>query len=624
MTSCLTISRLALDIFLKHYYKKEIIPIINNKKIYSDIKLAYYGGITEVYKPYGENLYYYDVNSLYPYVALQDMPGLSCTYVEFNLRSANLMDLFGYFYCEIESSLNYLGLLPVRDKGTLIFPNGKWSGWYFSEQLKFAALNGYKINVIKGYNFNREKDVFKSYVESLYKYKSSDNQTIKAISKLLLNSLLGRFGLDINKYVTHLVDKETFMQIATTRLISSEKPITDDISLVTYNPEVDYDMATSFGIDIVKLMNMKTNIPQDREIYYNNVSIVIAAAVTAYGRIHISKIKQDILNIGGNIYYSDTDSIVTNIELPKNMVDSKELGKLKLEHLVKRGYFITSKTYCLVIDDNNHIIKSSGAESTSLTLEDFVLMLKGIPVKTSFKTTSEIDFLEGSVIIKNVSITIDPNSYTKRNKVYNSNGIWFDTTPLIIPELEKKIELSIVKYFKPNLDLILFIKPALALILFVLHDYNYVLINNIKKDFKRVNLKSTQSHSTYYEALSDKDLKLIFDNLNSNINDIKSKLDKLSIYDKYLLDLVIQLKNKAFETDYKISNMYVNKYWFIYNIMRDILILVLFVLAYIAYILSKSFDDYDENIDINNDNIDINNDNHNNITQKDSKIEIYD
>lgn len=38
-----------------------------------------------------------------------------------------------------------------------------------SEELKFASKNGYKIEVLRGYNFNKNKDVFKSYVEEVYK-----------------------------------------------------------------------------------------------------------------------------------------------------------------------------------------------------------------------------------------------------------------------------------------------------------------------------------------------------------------------------------------------------------------------------------------------------------------------
>lgn len=71
-----TISRLAFDIYMANYYKNNIAQI-SNLEIWSFIKEGYYGGISEVYKPYGSNLYYYDVNSLYPFAALNDMPGLS-------------------------------------------------------------------------------------------------------------------------------------------------------------------------------------------------------------------------------------------------------------------------------------------------------------------------------------------------------------------------------------------------------------------------------------------------------------------------------------------------------------------------------------------------------------------
>lgn len=80
----------------------------------------------------------------------------------------------------------------------------------------------------------------------------------------------------------------------------------------------------------------------------NNSSIAITAVVTAYARIHMSKLKLYILSKSGSIYYTDTNSIVTNIELDEHLVDKNELGKLKLEHKVKKGIFITNKTYCLI------------------------------------------------------------------------------------------------------------------------------------------------------------------------------------------------------------------------------------------------------------------------------------
>ena len=114
MTGSITISGLAVRTFLKDFYNKNI-PNINKTSIYRDIKEGYYGGITEVYKPIGRNLYYYDVNSLYPYVALQDMPGLTCKKLLFYNNSTEIDNLFGFFYCSIDTPLDiYLGLLPLR------------------------------------------------------------------------------------------------------------------------------------------------------------------------------------------------------------------------------------------------------------------------------------------------------------------------------------------------------------------------------------------------------------------------------------------------------------------------------------------------------------------------------
>jgi hypothetical protein len=129
MTECLTVSGIAMRIFLTKYYnqKNEAIPLITNKAVFDDIHSAYYGGRVEVYNPIitpGQNAYYYDVNSLYPYASLNQMPGVNCTYVERITPKLELANLFGFFYCKIKSSGNYLGLLPIRTKTSLIFPVG--------------------------------------------------------------------------------------------------------------------------------------------------------------------------------------------------------------------------------------------------------------------------------------------------------------------------------------------------------------------------------------------------------------------------------------------------------------------------------------------------------------------
>jgi len=65
----LTVSALALSIYRTNYYDQESWPIhIPSRNEDSFIRRGYYGGHADAYMPYGENFYYYDVNSLYPYI----------------------------------------------------------------------------------------------------------------------------------------------------------------------------------------------------------------------------------------------------------------------------------------------------------------------------------------------------------------------------------------------------------------------------------------------------------------------------------------------------------------------------------------------------------------------------
>ena len=144
------------------------------------------------------------------------MCGLNCAKVNYlsvydrqDMTDPVIVDidnLFGFFYCEIETPNNiYLGLLPFRTKTGIEFPLGKWSGWYFSEELKFAKEHGYEIQVIKGYNFDYLENVFVKFVEELYDKRLNSNGIAKIINKIILNSGFGRFGLSIIKPETDIL-----------------------------------------------------------------------------------------------------------------------------------------------------------------------------------------------------------------------------------------------------------------------------------------------------------------------------------------------------------------------------------------------------------------------------------
>ena len=66
----------------------------------------------------------------------------------------------------------------------------------------------------------------------------------------------------------------------------------------------------------------------------------------------------------------------------------------KLEHKVKRGYFISSKTYCLILEDYKPIIKYKVADNHGLTEDDFIKLYEGCTIKVSEKNHLKV-ILEG-------------------------------------------------------------------------------------------------------------------------------------------------------------------------------------------------------------------------------------
>jgi hypothetical protein len=289
--------------------------------------------------------------------------------------------------------------------------------------LKFAKKNDYEINIIKGYNFNRVSNVFSKYVKDLYKLKLEIIGAERAINKSLLNNLLGRFGMNIIKPKTETVSQDKLDFILSTREIKSFHEITKNDYLVTYIPVINKDICNEHGIDYIKVLTSEKNIDIEKnKDIFRDVSIAISAMVTSYARIFMNNIKLQILNNNGNLYYSDTDSIVTNIDLKllSNNLVGPNLGQFKLEYIIKKGYFITNKLYCLVLNNGKVIIKSKGVDDDSLSLQDFKDMYYRTQNIKGTKLSSKINYKEGSVSISEKEINLSCNAYSKRTKIYNN------------------------------------------------------------------------------------------------------------------------------------------------------------------------------------------------------------
>jgi hypothetical protein len=238
-------------------------------------------------------------------------------------------------------------------------------------------INQAKITVQFGYKFEKGVDIFKEYINHYFKLKSEaeehKNEGKRTLAKLMLNSLYGRFGLKYQDTKTEIVKTSTALDLILKRKMLSNIIIDKemDLELVKYNLEPSDILKDLYPKSYFKLMQEK-----NKEEFIEK-SVPIAAMITYLARMYMHPF---LYNIKNECYYTYTDSAVLKYPLDPKYVGNK-LGQFKYLGKIKKGYFLSPKLYCLILEDGNTIIKSKGIPSKYLTEQDFIEMLYGINKK---------------------------------------------------------------------------------------------------------------------------------------------------------------------------------------------------------------------------------------------------
>lgn len=362
-----TLSSLAFALFRTLFINKDTIPQLSGQ-IAKDIRDSYTGGAVDMYiprPPKGVKIFGYDVNALYPYVMKEyDMPTGKPVLFQGNIRAID-PNAFGFFYCKIIAPNNLKHPIlqtHVKTKSgyRTMAPLGSWNDMIFSAEMDNAMKYGYKFEILWGYKF-KPKNIFNGYVNLLYPFrlKFPKSNPLNYIAKLLLNSLYGRFGMD--DAFSDITIFNNKMKLNKFLKQHSDSDILDIMELgnkflVKHRFEEKNEKTMLYG-------NLETH----------NVSIGIAAAITAYARIHMSQFKN---NPNFILYYSDTDSIYIDRPLPDYLVSDTILGKMKLECILTDAIFLAPKVYYLETEDDNIIYKVKGLKhEVKLIKNDFENLL---------------------------------------------------------------------------------------------------------------------------------------------------------------------------------------------------------------------------------------------------------
>jgi hypothetical protein len=387
---------------------EENIPQLSGN-IADDIRSGYTGGSCDVFIPVSDPnkiLKCYDVNSLYPsQMRDKPMPIGKPTYFNGNIRSVD-PNAFGFFYCEIIAPDNIKHPIIQTHVKTnsgirTISPLGQWEDMIFSEEMDNAIKYGYQFNILWGYTF-KKGFIFKEYVDFLYSLRQQypKSHPMNFIAKILLNSLYGRFGMDDNFLEVNIIHKDYYSDF--------ENRFLDNI--LSTEELGDYKLVTHKTIE--------ENINNDEATH--NISIGIAAAITAYARIHMSQFKN---NPDINLYYTDTDSIYTDSDLDHKFLSGTILGKLKLENVCNKAIFLAPKLYCLETEDGRVIYKVKGLKhEIKMTMDDFELLLNKNTTVEKIQEKWMKNLSEGHIKLLNSIYTLKITD-NKRRLIYKKGKL---------------------------------------------------------------------------------------------------------------------------------------------------------------------------------------------------------
>ena len=303
-----TIASLSMYKFRESFLPKNLLSPWGKKDEF--ISQSYAGGRVECFRSgIFNNVYVYDVNSLYPFVMRNaDIPIASC------IQTRNYHTKIPGFY-KIAFNQYNKSVPPVLWEKT---ENGlefvyKGSGIFYNREINLLTAVGGTFKLDHGFIYPKGTcKAFKKFVDYYYGQRTIYKGTpLDYCFKILMNSLYGKFA---QKCLTHKLVKWDMAKLKANKF-----------------PWKEYNLEKNLF-----------EIEETRKVRHRHIAI--ASIITSLARIALYKY---FLLYPDNLIYCDTDSIHLNRSFPEKYVDDKKLGFLKIENENDKGCYIGRKQYAV-------------------------------------------------------------------------------------------------------------------------------------------------------------------------------------------------------------------------------------------------------------------------------------
>jgi len=306
---------------------------LNNKiprsdaEFYDIIKPFYYGGRVQCFEygdlaaPEGKNFQSIDINSAYPFAMLSEHP-YSIDYVRKDGKPRKNIKNWGPMLFTVECIAR--GCFPYRGTNkNLYFPaddvNRRYfvTGWEVMTALETETVED--LVILEHYDFDETQN-FSEYVNHFWQarqdFKAAGDKGGEFYCKIFLNSLYGKFGMDIRKHKNYTLKPRGEIP----QLIASLK---DGETIQDFKEWAILAEQAALG----------------KKRFYN---LATAASITGYVRAMLWR----AICGAERPLYCDTDSITAH-GFGKNVRLSKELGAWEVEAVYDRAVICGKKLYAM-------------------------------------------------------------------------------------------------------------------------------------------------------------------------------------------------------------------------------------------------------------------------------------
>ena len=389
----------------KRKIDKNFVPPFSDIKYYKKFQPYYFGGRVTAFKKgtFQKKLVSVDINSAYPAVMKKYKHPLYTSFIETKKLPKNDKDIQN---CFIQLQCDSYGALPYRTKKGINFHVKKntifnTTGFEFLAGLNTNSIKNVKIlNVIKFESLYS----FEKYVNHFYTLKnnSEKNSADYIFSKLMLNSLYGKFASNPERYEEHILcNYGTRPKLCEIR----EAKLSQNLPATCEHCEICRKWKISGSEHSFQIMSRK--IPEEKYRFYNIcTSASITSAVRGYMLESLHKVNTP--------YYCDTDSILC--ESYKNLKISQKLGEWSIEGEPVKAAIAGKKLYGLWFQDGSTKVASKGV---NFTANDIEKLTQGYCVVNKNKAPTYSLKKETYFIERN--ITADDFNIKNTEKIFSEN-----------------------------------------------------------------------------------------------------------------------------------------------------------------------------------------------------------